>query len=112
MLAQSGEGFADQILAGDAEVQAAGSKLARDLGGGEQHEVDAGHVAHAARVFTAGAAALERDAASGEPGDGVGLEAALGGDAELERHGAPPCSARSASGRRMPPTAGMARPPS
>ena len=33
--------LADEVLAGDAEVEAAGGELARDLGGGEELELDA-----------------------------------------------------------------------
>ena len=105
-----GHFLAHEILAGDAEMQAAGGEFAGDLAGREQHELDAVDAAHGAAVFAARAGAGDLDAARTEPGDGVVLEPALGGHAEGEGHGAASPAASRASGRMMPPTALMARP--
>ncbi len=80
-----GDGFADQVLAGDAEMSAALRELARDLGGGEEEHLDVRHAGDAAAIVARAAALDQRQAGAREEREGVLLQPALGGHGEGER---------------------------
>ena len=101
--------LADEVGAGDAEMDAACRQFAGDFAGGEQHQLDIVDAVDEARVFAVGAGAAQFDAAGAEPFEGLFHQPALGGDAKLHAHAAPPRS-MTRPGRMTPPTAGISRP--
>ena len=98
--------LAQQVLAGDAEMHVPGGELARDLGGGEERDLDAVDAGEAAAILPP-AALLDGQAGAREQRLGLLLQAALGGERQDERAAHAPCPAAARSSRMVKPTAGI-----
>ncbi len=108
-LRPTGYALADQVLAGDAHVDPAFSQSARDLDGRQHDDLEVVDALGPSCILPCIASARDLDTALREPGDGLGLDASLRGQGQGQNHGRPPRAARTASGRIIPPTAGIGR---
>ena len=79
-----GNGFAHQVLAGDAEMHRAARQLRGDLARREIGDLDIVDAHDGAAVFAGAAGLGQRKASAAEEGFGVFLQAALGGNRENE----------------------------
>ena len=113
-----GQLFADQILAGDAEMGAPRTQGPGDLAGGQERNFHIGDAGHAADIAAGRACLLDGTAGLLEEGKRVLLQASLGGDSDdqpvfrvLTGHerASRPTAARSRSVRMAQPTAGTLR---
>ena len=106
--------LAQQVLAGDAQVQLARVKPRGDVGGGEQAHLGAGQAAERGAIAALAALQRQGEAAVVQPRLALFLEPPLGGERQDEglhiAHAPPPDQARQ--GRTMQPTDGPAAPPS
>ena len=73
--------LAHEILAGDAEMGAAGGELRDDLGGRQEQHLDVGHAGERAAIVARAARLREDEPGAGEEGGGVLLQPALDGTA-------------------------------
>ncbi|CEG09365.1 hypothetical protein BN961_02790 [Afipia felis] len=103
-----GDAFADQILAGNAEVDLSACKLGCDFARGEIGDLDLIEARDGATIVARAARLGERKTCASEERVGIFLKPALGGDGENERvaHAASPALV-SASIQTENPTAGM-----
>ena len=102
------DALANEILAGDAEVDGALRKLGRDLLRREIGDLDAGQVGDRAAIVARAARLDELQAGAGKERLGVFLKPALGrhGDDQRRAHAAPPLAA-TRSIQTAKPTAGI-----
>jgi hypothetical protein len=96
--------FAQQVFAGDAQMDVAAEQRGGDLARREQHHIDTIQAANDGAV-AARAGLLQRQSGLGEGLVAFFLEAALGRDGERQRHGAPLTAASSRSVRKAKPIA-------
>lgn len=102
-----GQVLAHQILAGDAEVDAAAADLARNLRGGHEHDLDIGAPADMGMVT-----AVVFRQADGKPGprqylQRLFLQPPLGGDGQRHAHARASLSDSTRSSHTEKPTPGM-----
>ena len=104
--------FAQQVLAGDADVDLARIQRLGDVGGREQADLGARQAGERGAVAARAARHLKAETGVGQPGLDLLLQAPLGGDGEDQRraHSTPPTKART--GRTVQPTAVLGFPPS
>ena len=96
-----------QIKPGNAKMNAPGRKFTRNFARRKQLQIQPVKPVYLAGIFAAGTAARQRHAAFGKPVKTLFLQAPLGGHGQADAHHLPPFAAKSASGRRIPPMAGM-----
>ena len=103
-----GQRLAQQILAGDAEVDAAGAKFAGDFGGRQEADLDVGAAGNAGAVLALVAGQLDRQPGAAEQLERLVAQPALRWQRQRQRHAPPPrnCSMRSSQTEK--PTPGMA----
>ena len=92
-----GDGFANEILAGDAEMHMAGGQLRDNLGGGKKRDLDIRHAGQTSAIVARTVHEFEPGAC--EKSRGVFLQPPFGGNREHERlavrtHGAAPARLR------------------
>ena len=93
-LSASGNAFAQQIFAGDAEMHHAARQLRGDLARGEIGDLDIVEAGDGAAIVARAARLCQRQPGAREKRLGVFLQAALGGNGENEGggHAALPCA--------------------
>ena len=104
-----GDGLADQILAGDAEIDRPVAQFAGNLRGRQQQHFQSRRPGDAGAVAARILGRRHMDAGPGQRRDGLVLQPPLGGDREGERHAASPVRLAIRSSQSEKPTAGTGR---
>ena len=87
---QLGRFFAQQVFAGDAQMDIARQHRSRDLAGRQQHDVNAGQAGKAGAIAARPCGLFDHQAGFGKPGIASLFEPPLGGNGDDKRHHAPP----------------------